>query len=101
MKRLAGGDAAEDFDLAHCSEAKIFQRGFAWAGLDQDAAELGEGLDHEHAGHERSIREMTAEEFLISLELPDGIGGGTGHEFGEFVDETKLRTVGQGGKRLN
>jgi hypothetical protein len=101
VEDLTGGDAAEDFDLAHCGEAEVFQLGFAGAGLDEDAAKLGESLDHEDAGHEGCTGEMTAEELLAAFEFPYCPGGGAGDELGKFIDEAELGTVGQGGKRLN
>ncbi len=44
---------------------------------------------------------MTAKKLLIPLELPNRFGGGTRNQFNKFIDEAKLRTVRQGGKRLN
>lgn len=101
VERLARGDAAEDFDLADGGEAEIFELSFAGAGLNEDAAELGEGLDHEHARHEGGLGKMAAEKFFASFELPHCFGRDAGMEIGEFIDEAKLRTVREGGKRLN
>jgi hypothetical protein len=44
---------------------------------------------------------MAAQEFLVAFELPHRLGGDAGHEFGEFINETKLRAVREGGKRLD
>ena len=101
MNRLAGRDAAENFDLTHCGEAEVFERGFTGAGLNEDAAKLGQRLKHQNAGHERSTGKMAVKKFLISFEFPHCLCGGTRNKFHKFVDEAKLRTMRQGGKRLN
>lgn len=90
VKRLTGRDAAENFDLAHRSEAEVFERGFAGARLNENATELSQRLDHQHAGHERSPGKMAAEKFFIPLELPHRFGGGARNKFNHFVNEAKL-----------
>ena len=101
MHQLAGRDAAENFDLTHRSEAEVFERGFTRTGLNENAAQLGQRLDHQNTWHKRSTREMAAEKLLISFEFPHRFGGGTWNKFHKFVDKAKLRTVRQRGKRLN
>lgn len=98
---LARRDAAEDFDLPHGGEAQVFERGFTGPGLNENAAELRQRLDHEHTGHERGIGKMTAQKFLTAFELPHGLGRNARNEFGQRVNETKFRAVWKGGKRLD
>ena len=101
VERLAGSDAAENLDLADGGEAEVFERRLARTSLDEDSAELGEGFDHENAGHERCAGKMTAEEFLVAFELPNGGGGGAGVQFSEFIDKTKGFSMWEGGKGLD
>ena len=67
---LAGRDAAEDLELADGGEAQVLEWMITAITLSQDAAELGQGLDHDHAGQQGLAGEVAFEKGFIALQCP-------------------------------
>ena len=76
-------DAAEQRELA----------GVARLEQHRDGADLGERLDHQHAGQRRPAREVPGEERLVAGEVPAAGGRLAGHDLDELVDEEERRPV--------
>ena len=64
----AGGAGAEDLCVFHGSEADVTELSVDGIRLGDDAAELGDGLDHDHPGPQRVAGEMAFEELFLAAD---------------------------------
>lgn len=86
-------DGSADFGGAHCGEAEIFEIVGVGVALCDAAGELGDGFDHQDAGHQWVAGEVSFEEMGVSWEGVTGGGGFSGFDVDEMVDEAELRAM--------
>ncbi|MNV89902.1 hypothetical protein D3C71_1842360 [compost metagenome] len=63
--------------------------------LGQQAAGLGQGLDHQHAGHDRVAGEVAVEEGLVAAHALDGEHALVGFQLEHAVDQQERIAVRQ------
>eukprot|EP00903_Cladosiphon_okamuranus_P004137 g4135.t1 len=89
----AGRGGAEDFRVFYRGEFEAGEDRFRGIRLGDDAAELGDGLDHDDARPDGFVREVPLEEFFFAA---DPVGGGSFHavlEGEHFPDEAEFGAV--------
>jgi len=99
MERVAGRNAAQDFELPHCGQPQVIEWWMVWPCLNQNATELCQGFDHDHAGQQRLPREMATKKFFVALQGPNPTGRLAGYQLCHLIDEAELGSVGSGKKQ--
>ena len=94
LEHLARHDLAPEPGLVDPAEERQ-PAGEAVVGEDDDGAELGERLHHQHPGEGRPAGEVAGEERLRARQLPAAPRRRGGHELGDLVHEEKRSPVRQ------